>query len=61
MPIDASAFEVKQVWYESKDKTRVPMFLFYKKGMELDGTDPALMTAYGGFDVSETPQFARTR
>ena len=57
VPIDASAFEVKQVWYESKDKTRVPMFLFYKKGLKLDGTDPALMTAYGGFDVSETPEF----
>ena len=53
----ASAFELKQVWYESKDKTRVPMFLFYKKGLRLDGANPALMTAYGGFDVSETPQF----
>src|SRR5271156_1571317 len=50
VPIDASAFESKQVWYESKDKTRVPMFLFYKKGLQLDGTNPALMTAYGGFD-----------
>jgi prolyl oligopeptidase len=57
VPIDASQFEVKQVWYESKDKTRVPMFLFYKKGLKLDGSNPALMTAYGGFDVSETPAF----
>ena len=57
VPVDAAAFEVKQVWYESKDKTRVPMFLFYKKGLELDGSNPALMTAYGGFDVSETPGF----
>jgi prolyl oligopeptidase len=57
VPVDANAFEVKQVWYESKDKTRIPMFLFYKKGLKLDGTNPALMTAYGGFDVSETPQF----
>jgi prolyl oligopeptidase len=57
VPIDASAFEVKQVWYESKDKTRVPMFLFYKKGLKLDGSKPTLMTAYGGFDVSETPAF----
>jgi prolyl oligopeptidase len=56
-PIEANAFEVKQVWYESKDKTRVPMFLFYKKGLKLDGTNPALITAYGGFDVSETPAF----
>jgi prolyl oligopeptidase len=56
-PIDVSTFEVKQVWYESKDKTRVPMFLFYKKGLKLDGSNPTLMTAYGGFDVSETPAF----
>ena len=57
VPIDANALEVKQVWYESKDKTRVPMFLFYKKGLKLDGANPTLMTAYGGFDVSETPEF----
>lgn len=57
VPVDANAFEVKQVWYESKDNTRVPMFLFYKKGLKLDGSSPALMTAYGGFDVSETPAF----
>ena len=57
VPVDSSAFEVKQVWYESKDKTKIPMFLFYKKGLKLDGTNPALMTAYGGFDVSETPAF----
>jgi prolyl oligopeptidase len=57
VPVDANAFEVKQIWYESKDKTRVPMFLFYKKGLKLDGSNPALMTAYGGFDVSETPGF----
>jgi prolyl oligopeptidase len=57
VPLDASQFEVKQIWYESKDKTRVPMFLFYKKGLKLDGSNPALMTAYGGFDVSETPAF----
>ena len=57
VPVDASAFEVKQVWYESKDKTKIPMFLFYKKGLTLDGSNPVLMTAYGGFDVSETPAF----
>lgn len=57
VPLDASQFEVKQIWYESKDKTRVPMFLFYKKGLKLDGSNPTLMTAYGGFDVSETPAF----
>jgi prolyl oligopeptidase len=57
VPVDASDFEVKQIWYESKDKTRVPMFLFYKKGLKLDGSNPTLMTAYGGFDLSETPAF----
>ncbi|MGB8541954.1 MAG: prolyl oligopeptidase family serine peptidase [Candidatus Acidiferrales bacterium] len=57
VPIDANEFDVKQVWYASKDKTRVPMFLFYKKGLKLDGSNPVLMTAYGGFDSSETPAF----
>ena len=57
VPIESANYEVKQVWYESKDKTRVPMFLFYKKGLKLDGARPALLTGYGGFDVSETPNF----
>jgi prolyl oligopeptidase len=57
VPVDASQFDVKQIWYESKDQTRVPMFLFYKAGLKLDGSNPTLMTAYGGFDVSETPVF----
>jgi prolyl oligopeptidase len=57
VPVDASEFEVKQIWYESKDKTRVPMFLFYKKGLKLDGSNPTLMFAYGGFDLSTTPEF----
>jgi prolyl oligopeptidase len=57
VPVDATEFEVKQIWYESKDKTRVPMFLFYKKGLKLDGLNPTLMTAYGGFDLSQTPRF----
>lgn len=57
VPVNSGEFEVKQVWYDSKDKTRVPMFLFYKKGLKLDGSNPTLMTAYGGFDSSETPAF----
>jgi prolyl oligopeptidase len=54
-PFDTAAFELQQVWYESKDKTRVPMFLFHKKGLKIDGSNPVLLTGYGGFDVSETP------
>ena len=60
VPIDSNQFEVKQVWYESKDKTRVPMFLVYRKGLKLDGTTPTLLTGYGGFNISETPLFAPT-
>lgn len=53
--LDSSAFEIEQVWYPSKDKTRIPMFLFHKKGLKLDGSNPFLLTGYGGFDVSQTP------
>ena len=54
---DASGLEIEQVWYSSKDKTRIPMFLFHKKGLKLDGSNPVLLTGYGGFDVSETPYY----
>ncbi|HXY23325.1 MAG TPA: prolyl oligopeptidase family serine peptidase [Candidatus Acidoferrum sp.] len=57
VPIDSSAFNIDQVWYSSKDGTRVPMFLFYKKGIKLDGSNPVLLYAYGGFNVSETPSY----
>jgi prolyl oligopeptidase len=57
VPIDSSAYTVEQVWYESKDKTRVPMFLLYKKGLARDGARPVLLTGYGGFDVNLTPSF----
>jgi prolyl oligopeptidase len=56
-PFDSSAFDVEQVWYESNDKTRVPMFLVHKKALKLNGTNPVLLTGYGGFDVSETPHY----
>jgi prolyl oligopeptidase len=56
-PVDPAQFQVRQVWYPSKDKTRVPMFLVYKKGLKLDGKRPALLYGYGGFLVSETPAF----
>lgn len=54
---DSDAYEVKQVWYASKDGTRVPMFLAHRAGLELDGTNPTYLTAYGGFNVSLTPGF----
>lgn len=58
VPIDPAAFEARQVWYQSKDGTRVSMFLFHKKGLKLDGQNPVLLTGYGGFDVNETPFFS---
>jgi prolyl oligopeptidase len=58
VPIDSEQFEVKQVWYQSKDKTRVPMFLVYRKGLKLDGANATLLTGYGGFNVSDTPFFS---
>lgn len=54
-------YETTQVFYESKDGTRVPMFLTHKQGLALDGTNPTLLYAYGGFDISVTPTFASTR
>jgi len=58
-PIDFQSrdYSVQQVWYESKDKTRVPMFIVMKKGTVLDGSRPALLTGYGGFQVPKTPYF----
>jgi prolyl oligopeptidase len=55
---DATRYESKQVFYNSKDGTRVPMFLTYKKGIKLDGQNPVLLYAYGGFDISLTPFFS---
>ena len=55
---DSSRYETKQVFYTSKDGTRVPMFLTYKKGMKLDGQNRVLLYAYGGFDISLTPSFS---
>jgi prolyl oligopeptidase len=55
--VDLSAYETKQIFYSSKDGTRVPMFLSYKKGLKLDGQNPTILYAYGGFDISETPNF----
>jgi len=60
-PVDPSGYEVAQVWYTSKDGTKVPMFLFHKKGIELNGKNPTLLTAYGGFNISLTPSFVAGR
>ena len=56
-PIEPDKFQVEQVWYKSKDGTKVPMFLFSKKGTRRDGATPVWLTAYGGFDVNITPDF----
>ena len=53
-------YETKQVFYPSKDGTKIPMFLTYKKGTKLDGTAPTLLYAYGGFNISLTPYFDAT-
>lgn len=50
-------YETKQIFYKSKDGTSIPMFIAYKKGLKLDGNNPALLTAYGGFNVSMRPSF----
>ena len=54
-------YETKQVFYNSKDGTRVPMFLVYKKGLKLDGNNPTLLYGYGGFNVVTSPTFSSLR
>jgi len=58
VPVASDQIEVKQVWYESRDKTRIPMFLVYKKGLKLDDNRPVYLTGYGGFNLSLTPSFS---
>jgi len=55
---NAAAYETKQVFYTSKDGTRVPMFVTSKKGIALDGSHPTVLYAYGGFDINITPAFS---
>ncbi|HEU4796863.1 MAG TPA: prolyl oligopeptidase family serine peptidase, partial [Pyrinomonadaceae bacterium] len=57
----AEHYETKQIFYNSKDGTRVPMFLVYKKGLKLDGNNPTLLYGYGGFNVVQAPSFSSTR
>jgi prolyl oligopeptidase len=54
-------YEVKQVFYPSKDGTKIPMFLAMKKGIKLDGNNPTLLYGYGGFNIPLTPQFSVSR
>ncbi len=58
VPFDASPYETKQVFYISKDGTRVPMFITARKGLVLDGSHPTVLYAYGGFNISNTPGFS---
>jgi prolyl oligopeptidase len=53
-----SEYETQQVFYKSKDGTRVPLFITARKGTKLDGTNPTILYAYGGFNISLTPSFS---
>jgi prolyl oligopeptidase len=57
VPFESERFETEQVWYASKDGTRIPMFLIHQKGLRPDGQTPTILYGYGGFNVSITPFF----
>jgi prolyl oligopeptidase len=58
---DPDEFETRQVFYPSKDGTRIPMFLVHRKGLKLDGNNPTLLYGYGGFNIVLTPDFSAAR
>ena len=58
VPIDTGRYQVTQTWFVSKDGTRVPMFITHRADVVLDGTNPTLLTGYGGFNLSRTPAFS---
>jgi prolyl oligopeptidase len=57
---DSNLYESKQVFYDSKDGTKIPMIITYKKGLELKGTTPTILYGYGGFNISMSPFFSIT-
>jgi prolyl oligopeptidase len=57
--IDPAQFQIEQRWFNSKDGTRVPMFVVSRKGLVLNGRNPTLLSGYGGFNVGRTPFFNR--
>lgn len=59
--LDPSIYETQQVFYTSKDGTKIPMFIINKKGLVKDGTKPCLLYGYGGFNVNLTPSFGVSR
>ena len=60
LSVDAGQFETRQVFFNSKDGTRVPMFITMMKGTVLNGNNPTILYGYGGFNVAETPSFSAT-
>ena len=57
--IEPEQYQAEQIWFQSKDGTRVPMFVISRKGMVRTGRTPALLSGYGGFNVGRTPAFNR--
>ncbi len=58
---DAAQYETRQVFYPSKDGTKIPMFIVHRKGLKLDANNPTLLYAYGGFNVVQSPTFSAAR
>ncbi len=58
VPVSNDPVEVRQVWYPSRDGTRVPMFVAHRRGLRLDGRNPTLLTGYGGFNLNQLPGFS---